>query len=98
MEYKGGDHIKTGRPELRVAVWLQALVRGLNLQPTGSTPALSVMQSAAAVHGLWRCMTVGPLPFTMETRPVQNGITVRHFIVSKIMLLACVMFYCFGAF
>jgi len=57
-----------GRSELRVAVWLQRLqahLCGLSLQPIGCTPALSVTQSAAAaaVHGLWHYISVGPLRF-----------------------------------
>jgi len=38
------------------AVWLQACVCRIRLQPIGCTPALSVTQSAAAaaVHRLWR--------------------------------------------
>jgi len=43
-----------GRPELRVAFWLQARVCGLSLQPIGCMLAMYVTQSAsaAAMRGL----------------------------------------------
>jgi len=39
-----------GRPGLHVAVWLQARMCWLRLQPIGCTPALSEAQSATAVQ------------------------------------------------
>jgi len=44
-------------------------VCGLSLQPIGRTPTLSVMQSAAAaaVRGLWRYISAGPLPHIAQS-------------------------------
>ena len=55
----------------------QACVCGISLQPIGCTPALSVTQStaASAVHGLWRYISVGPLPFYLYSTAWQIPVT-----------------------
>jgi len=82
MDYGGAGRPLNGRPVLRVAVWSQVhspVAAGCSLRPIVCTPALSVTYSAAAaeVCGLWRYISVMPLPLPLSVLRTGHEVTGR---------------------